>query len=69
MTDRQSGFIVVLEKDMREDDAKSIIDAISMIKGVLEVTPLTADPMSQINQSIVRNKILMEMIEIARKQS
>ena len=40
MTNRHSGYVVVLEKDIREDDAESIINAIRMVKGVLDVKPV-----------------------------
>ena len=34
MTDRFKGLTVVLDRDIREDDAEYIIKTISMIKGV-----------------------------------
>lgn len=43
MTDRYSGFIVVLEKDLRQDDAEDTIKAIKQIKGVLRVAPQISD--------------------------
>ncbi|HET9954157.1 MAG TPA: hypothetical protein VFQ61_06620 [Polyangiaceae bacterium] len=43
MTDRYNGFSVVLEKDVRSDDAERIIDAIRCIRGVLSVTPHVQD--------------------------
>lgn len=38
MTDRYNSLTVVLERDIRDDDAESILQAIRMIKGVLSVT-------------------------------
>jgi hypothetical protein len=46
MTDRFHSLIVVLEKDIREDDAQNIMAAIQMVKGVLSVEGLVADPTS-----------------------
>ena len=43
MTDRYYALTVVLERDIREDDAESLIDAIKMIRGVLDVTPHVSD--------------------------
>jgi len=44
MTDRHSGYIVVLAADVREDDAEEgVLNAIRMIKGVASVKPVTAD--------------------------
>lgn len=44
MTDRYYALTVILEKDMRDDDAENIIEAIKMIKGVLKVKPSIANP-------------------------
>lgn len=43
MTDRYFALTVILEKDMRSDDAKSLIEAIKMLKGVLKVKPSVSD--------------------------
>jgi hypothetical protein len=43
MTDRLSGFIVTLERDIREDDAEAIVNAIGMLRGVSNVEPIKAD--------------------------
>lgn len=43
MTDRHSGYTVVLDKDVREDDAESIRLALSMVKGVHSVIPHVAN--------------------------
>jgi hypothetical protein len=43
MTDRLIAFTVTLQRPTREDDAESIKDAISMIKGVAKVVPVVAD--------------------------
>lgn len=39
MTDRVKGFTVVLEKEMRIDDAQALIDAIGCLRGVIKVEP------------------------------
>lgn len=39
MTDRFKGVLVTFDRDIREDDAEPLIDAIRMIRGVLEVKP------------------------------
>lgn len=44
MTDRHAGYIVVLDRDMREDDAQDLIKAISLLRGVAAVTPHIASP-------------------------
>lgn len=47
MTDRYNGFLVVLDRDLREDDAARTLDALQMIRGVVEVEPVKADPSTQ----------------------
>ena len=39
MTDRYNALTVILERDIRSDDAKHLIDAMRMLRGVLKVTP------------------------------
>lgn len=57
MTDRHCGYIVVLEKDMRDDDAESTIEALKHIKGVLSVEPVVTD---LIANSIVESRLREE---------
>lgn len=40
MTDRHAAYIVVLDDDVREDDAEAIINALRMVKGVMTVEPV-----------------------------
>lgn len=40
MTDRHAGYLVVLEEDIRQDDALWTINAIKHIKGVVSVKPV-----------------------------
>lgn len=43
MTDRLNGLTVVLERDIRDDDAEGLIAAIKQLRGVLDVVPHVAD--------------------------
>lgn len=43
MTDRHAGYVVALDRDMREDDARSTMAAIAQIKGVASVEAVIAD--------------------------
>jgi hypothetical protein len=43
MTDRHAGYIITLDKDVREDDAEFVLNAIRMIKGVTAVDPIVSD--------------------------
>lgn len=39
MTDRFKGFLVTLDKEIRDDDAEPILTALKMVKGVFSVKP------------------------------
>jgi len=39
MTDRYKGFLITLDKQIRDDDAEHIINALKMIRGVQSVKP------------------------------
>ena len=53
MTDRYPGFLVTLDRDVREDDAEAFLTAIRMIKGVVNVEPLVTDYLGEL---IARNR-------------
>ncbi len=44
MSDRIKSLTVVLPSGLRDDDAQHIIDAIKMLRGVLEVKANVSDP-------------------------
>lgn len=63
MTDRLKGVTVVFDRDIREDDAQSIIDAIRMLRHVADVIPsvnVMGDEMARIR---VRNEIREKLWE------
>lgn len=43
MTDRIIAYTVILQEEIRSDDAEAITNAIRMIKGVADVAPVVAD--------------------------
>jgi hypothetical protein len=44
MTDRYYALTIALERDIREDDCEHLINAIKMLRGVLNVTPNVVSP-------------------------
>ncbi len=40
MTDRHAGYLVTLDRSIREDDAEAVLNALRMTRGVLTVTPI-----------------------------
>lgn len=61
MTTRHTGYIVTLEKDIREDDAEVVITALRMIRGVVAVTPVEANPESRIAEERVRQELRVKL--------
>jgi hypothetical protein len=61
MTDR---LTVVLEKDIRDDDAQPLIEAIKQMRGVLDVQPLMANIESYIAQSRARAELGQKLWDI-----
>lgn len=45
MTTRHEGYIVILEKEIREDSSRveEIKTALKMVKGIMDVKPIEAD--------------------------
>lgn len=64
MTDRLKGVIVTFEKDVREDDAEYILNAIRMIKGVLSVKELVSNYEQHIAEERVRHELREKIFEV-----
>jgi hypothetical protein len=50
MSDRHAGYLVTLAEDVKDEDAQAIIAALGMVKGVLKVRPVVANPMTYIGR-------------------
>lgn len=57
MTDRLKGLTVAFDHDIREDDAEAIVNAIKMIKGVVDVKPTYATSEDWINRERIRREL------------
>ena len=57
MTDRFDSLTIVLETDIREDDAEHLINAIKQLRGVLEVTGNVSTSKNQIGYIRAKNEI------------
>lgn len=62
MTDRHAAYVVVLDEEVREDQAEGILTALRMVKGVTSVRPVTSNVTLQIAEeqavSRLRGKVL-----------
>lgn len=65
MTSRVSGFVVTLDKDMREDDAQEIVKAISLLRGVALVEPVGSDLLAeQVTTARVRQQVVTALLSV-----
>jgi hypothetical protein len=64
MTDRVNGFFVVLEQDIREDDAEATIAAIKQIRGVLSVKPNVGGFDEYIAEMRVRSELTDALLKV-----
>jgi hypothetical protein len=67
MTDRYKGVVVTFDSDIRDDDSQCILDAISMIKGVVSVTPSITNHEDHMNREIIRRDLISKILEIAKR--
>ena len=66
MTDRYYALTVALEKDIRSDDAKPIMNAIRQIRGVREVAPLVSSPDVWTAYQRVRMELITKIIAMIK---
>lgn len=59
MTDRHCAYIIILDQDLREDDAQVTLQTLQMIKGVVSVRPVV----SEINTLVARARVVQEVRE------
>lgn len=63
MTDRINAVTVVLETDIRDDDAENLMAAMRQLRGVLTVTPNVADLTAHLAEERARHEIGMKVID------
>ena len=64
MTDRFNSLTVVLDRDIREDDAEALLNAIRQLRGVLSVTGNVSDVGSHIAEERVRRELGDKLWEV-----
>ena len=69
MTDRYNSLTVVLETDIRDDDAKVILSAISQLRGVLSVSGNVSDLVMHVAQTRARRELEEKMWATLRSDS
>ena len=66
MTDRVSYLTVTLNRNLRTDDAKPLITAIKMLKGVVKVKINVADPDSFSAEARVKHELITKIYDILK---
>ena len=66
MTDRLNALTVVLDGNIRTDDAEALIAAIGQLRGVLSVTGNVADIDSHVAEQRVRHALEQKLFEVLR---
>lgn len=64
MSDRHKGYIVTLEKDLKDEDSIKIIDALKLIKGVISVDPIVDDMNALIAESRARQDLGTKILKV-----
>lgn len=64
MTDRYNALTVVLEHDIRDDDAQALIAAIGQLRGVLSVKGNVADVSAHVAVERARSDIGQKLMEV-----
>lgn len=63
MTDRLKGFTVVLEQDMRDDDAEVIKRAILALRFVEAVVPIETVPEDYFSRTRIRRELIDKLFK------
>ena len=64
MTDRYNALVVVLDQDIRSDDAETIINAIKALKHVVSVKGNVSDINSHTAEAIAKHKLQHKIFEV-----
>jgi hypothetical protein len=66
MTDRFNTLTVVLDRDIREDDAEVLISAIKMIKGIIDVKGNVSSPETWMAEERAKSELRTKLYEILK---
>lgn len=64
MTDRINSLTVVLEKDIRDDDIKPLINALKMMRGVIAVECNVSDYVVYMAEERAKHNLGQELLNI-----
>lgn len=64
MTDRFAGYIVVLEDNIRSDDAEATTKAIAQLRGVVSVIPVVSNIEIHIAEERIRRELGEKLLQV-----
>ena len=64
MSDRYNSLIVFLEQDIKDEDAKPLIEAIKQLRGVLGVQPNVSDMLSNLAEERARRTLIDKLWKV-----
>ncbi len=64
MTDRYHALTVTLERDIREDDAEHLINAIKMMRGVLDVSGEVSSIETHMAEERARHELGQKILDV-----
>lgn len=64
MTERIKGLVVTLDHDYRDDDVDAIVNAIMMVKGVIDVKKSVTDIDDHMNRTRVVNALRQKVWDL-----
>ena len=67
MSDRINGFVVILDKDYKDEDIESTINAIKQIKGVVAVKPNIVTSDEHIAETRIKLEIVNKIYDFAQE--
>lgn len=67
MTTRHRGYVVVLERDIREDDAEAVINALKMVRGVIDVKPVESNIDAEISGVRARTEVRQKIYNVLKE--
>jgi hypothetical protein len=69
MTDRIKGLTVTLDRDYRDDDVETIVNAIMMVKGVVNVAKSITTLDDHINRTRIRAELTDRIFDALKKDA
>jgi hypothetical protein len=68
MSDRYNYLTVILEHDLKDEDAEPLIAAIKQLRGVLTVTPNVRDPGSLLVEQRARRELAEKLWQVLEEK-